>query len=304
MKYIPKVVTRTASMTKLRVGKNSPQILFVAGVAGVVTTTVLACKATLKLEGVLEDAEKQKADAGRALNLGRSDYTEDDFNQDTKTIGLKTTVEIAKLYAPSIILGTLSIAALAGSHNILSKRNAALTAAYATLEKAYHGYRARVIAEYGEDKDREFRFGKVTDEVIIDTPNGPKKKKRTHAEAEHLYSRWFDGSNKNFTPISEQNAYFLKTAQNHCNDRLIADGFLLLNDVYEYLGFKRTTEGCVVGWLRDGGEFGDGYIDFGIFDSANSDRLREFARGNNDEIMLDFNVDGLIYEKLESAENK
>lgn len=306
MKYVPKVVTRSASMTKLHVTQNSPKILFVAGVAGVVGSTVLACRATLKLEGILTEAEKLRMDAGVAVGKELDNgeiYTEEDRANDTKVLGIQTGVKIAKAYAPAVTLGVLSIAALAGSHHILSKRNAALTTAYATLERAYNTYRARVIAEYGEEKDREFRFGK-SETQMVEGPDGPVEV-QVASEGVHLYERWFGpGTSKNWTPMRQQNIFFLKTAQNHCNDRLTAENFLLLNDVYEYLGFPRTREGAVVGWVREGmtdDPNSDGFVDFGIFNLADAGRLHDFALGADEAIRLDFNVDGLVYDKINSV---
>jgi hypothetical protein len=304
MKYVPAKVSRAAALSVLKTKKASPQILFVAGVAGVVGTTVLACRATLKVEDILNEAEKNKADAGRLLNMDEKDqpapYSAEDYTNDIKYIGAKTTMKIVKLYLPSFALGVLSVAALTKSHTILVKRNAALAATVTAVQQAFDNYRKRVVDEYGEEKDREFRFGKVTETVLVEDVNGPKKQKVTHYdETDGLYSREYGPQNKNYTYVPESNIFFLKSAQNHCNDRLTAEGFLLLNDVYEYLGFPRTKEGSVVGWVKDTSKTnGDGYVDFRIFDERSGDQLHDFYVGRENSLLLDFNVDGVIYEYI------
>jgi hypothetical protein len=52
----------------------------------------------------------------------------------------------------------------------------------------------------------------------------------------------------------------------------------------------------MVGWI-DGGD-GDGYVDFGIYDIAAVNNRREFINGYEPSIILDFNVDGVIWDKI------
>jgi hypothetical protein len=88
--------------------------------------------------------------------------------------------------------------------------------------------------------------------------------------------------------------------QNFANDRLRAKGHLLLNDVYDSLGLPRTAAGCVVGWVKGGNgqtTAGDGYVDFGLFDPETQE-IRDFFRGDNGALWLDFNVDGEVYKLI------
>lgn len=298
MKLIPISVTRMVGRQVLVARKNSPAILFGVGVTGVVTSTVLACRATLKMDEVLEDAENKKQLAETTLREHPSQYSQDDFEQDLKVLKVKTAIEITKLYAPAILVGTISIAALAGSHNILSRRNAALTAAYAGLDRAFKEYRQRVSDEYGEEKEREFRYGVSTETIQEDKESGIKKHIAKHyGNVTSEYARLFNKySSRNWTGVPAYDWTFLSGIQMMCNDMLNARGHLFLNEVYDSLGLERSKAGAVVGWVKNGN--GDGFVDFGIFDGGNFDRVFDFMKGIEGEICLDFNVDGVIYDQI------
>lgn len=297
MKFkLPSAVTRTAATAVLKSKANSPKILFVAGVAGIVTSGVVACRSTLKVESVLAEHNKHKADI-KLVN--HPDYSDKDRQHDMTLLYMQTTMKFTKLYGPPIILASISIGMLTKSHNILSKRNAALSAAYAAVEKGFKEYRGRVVEELGADKDREFLYGKETGTIMVEDTNGVKKKKKTFAAGKSAYSQIFDVYNQNWENTPEYNILFLRGQQNWLNDKLRADGHVFLNDAYRLLGFPDTTAGAVVGWVLDNPEGGDNYIDFGIWTDRNMDRMHDFLIGREDGIMLDFNVDGEIFRLLD-----
>lgn len=107
-----------------------------------------------------------------------------------------------------------------------------------------------------------------------------------------VYARCFDETNPEWTKSPDFNVAFISTVEHYMNHKLRANGFVFLNEVYEALGFARTSAGQLVGWLINSHE-GDGYIDFGI------KRERVFYAGRESYIWLDFNVDGVIYEKID-----
>jgi len=290
MKYIPNAVSMKAGRALLVGQKHSPTILFGAGVAGVVGTVVLACRATLKVEEVLEEAQKKVMDVKTVQHVN---YSESDRKQDLVIVYTQTSLKLGKLYGPAIATGVLSIAALTGSHHILSKRNAALTAAYATLEKGFKKYRERVVEELGEEKDREFRHGtqKITE---VDPETGKKKTRIGPAADPSIYARFFDADNPRWEGGPGYNIHFLKSVQNWCNDMLRARGHIFLNEVYDHLALERTKEGSIVGWLWDGD--GDNFVDFGIF--KGDGQSRDFVNGREGAILLDFNVDGPIWDRI------
>lgn len=297
MSFVPAAISKTVARNSLVLQKNSPGLLFGAGIVGVIGSTVLACRATLKMEEVLDDAKDKLI---TAKSLQHKDYSETDRQKDITLIYVQTSVKIVRAYGPAIILGGLSIAALTSSHGILTRRNAGLTAAYAALEKGFEEYRSRVVEKYGEEEDRNLRYGSRTEVV--------KEGKVTHqitrvgTDEPSIYARFFDrDSSRSWDKVPEYNMIFLRCQQNYANDLLKSRGHVFLNDVYDMLGLKRSTAGSVVGWLgyqsKEG--LGDDYIDFGIFSDRSSDCFVDFVNGFEGAILLDFNVDGIIYDKIE-----
>jgi hypothetical protein len=292
MKYIPNSVTQKIGRQILLGRKYSPTVLFAAGVVGAVTSTVLACRATLKLDEVLKDTKNDIEDVRTIQHPG---YSDQDRRKDLGVLYIRRAVKVVELYGPALTIGALSIAALTGSHNILTKRNAGLTAAYAALEKGFKEYRQRVIDEYGEDKDCEFRYGAETHQ-IEDKKGNKKPIKRVGPGTPSIYARFFDQTCPDWQKTPEYNLFFVRAAQNYANDQLKSRGHVLLNEVYDSLGMERSKAGCVVGWVYDGD--GDNFIDFGVFNGDNP-RARDFVNGREGAILLDFNVDGVVYDKLD-----
>lgn len=296
MSFIPNIITSKLGVLALHASKHSPKLLFVGGLVGVTTTVVLASRATLKLEDVVDTAKNKLDD----VDTFKSDASEKEKARDKALVYLEAAVTITKLYGPSFVLGAVSIGMLAGSNHILTKRNAALTAAYATLEKAFKEYRARVAEDLGEEKEREYRNGvKKHKEVVVDADGKKTQVEKKVATASSVYGRLFHQGNPNWNPNPEYNFVFLKCIERVSNERLKAHGFILLNDIYTELGFERTKEGCVVGWMSDNsGKYGDndGYIDFGLWDDAG--HVHSYMTGREGELHLNFNVDGIVYDKI------
>lgn len=292
--------------------KYSPEILTAAGVIGTVGSTVLACKATLKVEDILDEAKK-KSNLINAVHNGEievdAEYTDKDYSKDLLVNRTQTAVKLIKLYGPAISLGALSITAILGGQHILRKRNVAVMAAYKLCEESFNNYRSRVKEELGEEKDRQFYYG-ITEETVkekVKSKDGKIKTvtKKVEKTPDHLcsqYARFFDEANPNWDKSPEQNMYFLKMVQNQMNDKLQARGHVFLNEVYDALGFERSEAGQFVGWIRNRDntamEASDGYIDFNIFDGKNYAK-RAFVNGDERSILLDFNVDdGMIYDLI------
>lgn len=289
MKFIPATITRNAGRSILTLQKNSPRLFFVAGVAGVITSTVLACKATLKLSDDLDEI-KNEVDAVKELKdkATNGNYPDHEYYRDLSYVYMKSGIRIARLYAPSVVIGTTSLVALTTSHVTLSRRNAALTAAYAAVSKSYDEYRDRVRKELGEEKELDI-YHAAYDEHRPDTKEIVKVADPNRFSP---YARFFDEYNRNWKKNAELNKLFIQCQQNYANHILHARGHIFLNEVYDMLGIERCQAGQVVGWVV--GDNGDNYIDFGMFDAVNS----EFVNGYERSIILDFNVDGVIFNKI------
>jgi hypothetical protein len=295
MSLVPAAIGRTVARNALLVQKGSPGLLLGAGIVGMVGSTVLACRATLKMEALVGET---KGKLLMARTLKHDDYSEADRSRDVSLIYFQSSVKVIRLYGPAIVVGGLSIAALTRSHNILTQRNAALTAAYAALDKGFREYRARVVERYGEEEDRHLRYG--TREVAIEDPETQKRELVTRVDATgepSIYAKWFDQHSNSWSKEPEYNFVFLQSMQNYANDLLHARGHVFLNDVYDMLGIERTKAGAVVGWVLTSDGSSDNWINFGVFDDR--ERARDFVNGFEGAILLDFNVDGVIYDKIE-----
>ena len=287
--------------------KHSPEILAIAGVVGIVASGVMACKASTKLSGVIEETKEQLDQVHDYVEQnGYSDkYTEEDSKKDTAIIYTQTAVKLVKLYGPAVILGTLSITAMLTSNKILRKRNIALAAAYTTVDKAFKDYRGRVIERFGEELDRELKYNlkaKEIEEVVTDE-NGEETTVKKTVKAMNPndiseYARFFDESCSSWNKSQFHNQMFLKQQQNYANDLLKAQGYLFLNDVYKMLGMDVAPYGQVVGWIYDEkNPVGDNFVDFGLYD-LNDEAKRLFINGRERTILLDFNVDGNILDLI------
>ena len=305
MKFNTNNLTRGLSRLGLKLKKHSPEILMVTGTIGVVTSAVMACKATLKVNDILEET-KQDVDKinGVLENEEYADkYSEEDSKRDLLIVYAQTGIKLAKLYAPSVILGTLSLGAMITSNNILRKRNVALAAAYTVLDKGFKDYRKNVVERFGEKIDKELKHNikaKTFETVTVDE-NGKEKKTKEEVDiCDEIsdFARFFDEGSRYFTKDPEYNLMFLKNQERYANDKLKAKGYLFLNDVYRMLDIPETKAGQIVGWIYDEKcPNGDNYVDFGIY-NTNREKSRDFVNGYEKVILLDFNVDGNILEHI------
>lgn len=299
---IMKSVNGVASKTVMKLKKHSPEILVVAGIAGTVVSAVLACKATTKVAEILDETKGTLDTIHEGMETGAingQEYTTEDGKKDTVVVYAQTGMKLAKLYAPAIILGTLSITSILASNNILRKRNVALGAAYAAIDKSFKEYRGRVIERFGEQVDTELKYGikaKKFEEIEVDPETGKEKKvKKTVMVADPNlqsdYAVYFDSKSRNYETNPDYNRMFLKAQQAFANDKLQTRGHLFLNEVLDDLDLPRTPAGQIVGWTKDGP---DGYVNFRVVEVE-----RETEDGRHEPaLLLDFNVEGNIWEKM------
>lgn len=299
---ILKSVNGVTSKAVMKLKKHSPEILVVAGIAGTVVSAVLACKATTKVAEILDETKGTLDTIHEGMETGAINgqkYTTEDGKKDTVVVYAQTGMKLAKLYAPAIILGTLSITSILASNNILRKRNVALGAAYAAIDKSFKEYRGRVIERFGEQVDTELKYGikaKKFEEIEVDPETGKEKKvKKTVMVADPNlqsdYAVYFDSKSRNYETNPDYNRMFLKAQQAFANDKLQTRGHLFLNEVLDDLDLPRTPAGQIVGWTKDGP---DGYVNFRIVEVE-----RETEDGRHEPaLLLDFNVEGNIWEKM------
>ena len=300
-------VTRTLHKIGFQLKKHSPEILITVGVAGTVASAVMACKASTKLSKVLDESKEQINQIhGYVEENGFSEkYTEEDSKKDVAIVYAHTGLELVKLYGPSVALGAASIACILTSSHILRKRNIALAAAYATEHLGFKEYRERVIERFGKELDRELKYNikaREIEEVVVNEDGTEQTVKKTvnSADPNNIsdYARFFDEYCEGWTKDPEYNLMFLKLQQSQANKILQTRGYLYLNEVYEMLGMDKTKAGHVVGWIYDEkNPVGDNFVDFGIYDLYD-EKKRAFVNGWERSILLDFNVDGNVWELM------
>lgn len=302
-------LSRSFHRTGLKLKKYSPEILVTVGVAGAVTGAVMACKATTKASAILDEA-KERIDAIKevAENPEMKDkYSEDDRKKDLAIVYTQTGVELAKTYGPAILVGATSAGCIFASVGIMRKRNIALAAAYATVDKGFKEYRGRVIERFGKELDRELKYNikaKEVEEIKKNEDGTEEIVKTTVRTAEFSeaseYARYFDEYCLGWEKDPELNLYYVRMQQAHANDLLKARGHVFLNEVYDLFGIPRTKAGAQVGWVYDEktpGIYNDNYIDFGVYDITKEGN-RDFVNGRERSILLEFNVDGYILDLI------
>lgn len=302
---IVKKASSALGKVNIKLRKHSPELLIAAGVVGTVVSTVLACKVTTKLSTILDESKGNIETIHKCENDKEMEerYSQEDAKKDLAIVYIQTGVKIAKLYAPAVVLGTISIAGIVASNNILRKRNVALAAAYATVDKSFKEYRSRVVERFGDDVDKELRYNikaKKIEEMIKDPESGKEKKSKTTvnvaAPTVDDYARFFDKTCRHYEENMNYNLMLLRSQQQLANDKLVADGFLFLSDVYDMLGITRTKMSQSVGWIYkpDGNSNGDNFVDFGVMVVK-----RETEDGGyEDAILMNFNVDGPILDLI------
>ena len=202
--------------------KHSPEILTGIGIAGMISTTILAVKATPKALRLIEEAKE----------IEHKD-----------TLAAVETVKAAwRPYIPAIVTGIASVTCLVGASSVSLKRNAALTAAYKLSETALTEYRDKVVETIGEKKEKAVRE-KIAEDRIAKNPVDESKIYMTDK-----------GHTLCFEPLSARYFYSdidkIKGAINNLNERMLNDpfGYLSLNDLYDELGLEQTSQGDNLGW--------------------------------------------------------
>jgi hypothetical protein len=311
-------VVRGCSTVTNKLQKHSPEILIVAGVVGAVTSTIMACKATLKVNDILTKSNETVTKIKETANSDeyKDVYSEEDKKKDLTICYLQTSFKLAKLYAPAVGLGALSLGAILTSNNILRKRNVALAAAYATVDQGFKQYRGNVIERFGEKVDYELQHNLKAKEIVETTTdeNGNEKtEKKTiyeHGDPSQIsgYGRYFEkytrddkGNtviNPNWEESNEYNMMFLRAMEKQANRLLRTRKRLFLNEVYQMLGLPISKAGQVVGWVYDPeNPNGDNFVSFGLLDEG-PQMYSDFVYGNDPAIFLNFNVQGDVWSMM------
>ena len=330
-----KIFAKTAFTAR----KKSPELLLIAGIGSVIAGTVMVVRASHKAEPVFDEHKTTVTEARSRKEDLEAQYAEHIKDEDADPSELEklevaiketkhditiayahTAVSIVKVYAPAIAIETLGLVMIVYSHKIMSDRVAGLGSALTAANAALTDYRNNVKERYGEEVDREMRYGikEVTKEVTETDENGnevtttvTEKTGPTITPGSHNWFYIFDSSSKEWEDDPAANLSFLKNKENWAN-RVIRErardgggrGFLFLNEVLQVLfpGERLEKRGQMIGWVYDEeNPVGDNYIDFGVLWKGvgeMSEAHRRFLMGFEPNVMLDFNCDGNVYDLM------
>lgn len=308
--FLEKVKTtaiNTTSTVSYKMHKYAPEINLALGIVAFAGTIVSASKAALEVDGILERHNDRLSRIHEGMEVDEEYKNEGAARRDLIRAYSATVVDFAKHYALTAVLGGLSIAFIVESHKILNQRYLSATAAYTALSEVFKDYRGRVKTEFGDEMDRHFRYGTELNENVekITDENGKKVTQKTITEnidtskINTSTAVVFDETNENWDPNPKFNLQWLRAREQMCNDKFKSrgkDGIMVLNEVYEALGFPPTQEGAILGWVRG---MGDNRIDFGLY-NLDTPGVRRFINGQENFVLLDFNVDGIVWNKLPS----
>lgn len=282
------IVTRLAGRAGLVLSKHAPTILTAAGTAGFIGTTILASKATLKVEETISEEAALLVKVHEAHEAGKLE--DKDALHDKVILYTRMTTKLAKLYAPALILGAASIVSLATGHGIMIKRNASLAAAYAAVDQAFKTYKKKVESKFGKDAVIDALISTAEEDL---TKNELTMEAIAAVDGVSPYGVIFDETNNNWSADEDLSMLHLKCQQQYANDILQTRGHIFLNEVYKMLGFPHTPAGAVTGWVKGNG---DDFVDFNIFEGTFEG---EDEKGRTvTKWALDFNVDGVMYDKI------
>lgn len=233
-----KEITKSFLSLKTAIKKHSPEILTGIGIAGMITTTVMAIRATPKALILIEERKEEiGAEKLEAMDMVKTTWA---------------------CYIPAAITGTLSVACLIGASSVNARRNAALATAYTLSESALKDYQGKVIEMFGEKKN----------EAVKDAVAKDKVEKNPVVTREVIITE--KGNTLCYDAISGR--YFksdiekIKKAECELNRQMLDDMYVSLNDFYYEIGLDSVKLGDELGWNVD-----SGYIDLSFSSQLASD---------------------------------
>lgn len=316
----PKAIIDAAARGCNKIGfgfkKKSPEILIAVGIVGFFGAIGTACVATTKAGKIIDDTKDMLDDIHTASEKGITKagelYDDQDQKRDLTIAYAQTALKFVKLYGPTVILAVGSATCVLSSHRILKRRNLALAAAYAAIDKSFAEYRGRVIDRFGEQVEKELRYNVKAGEIqetIVDEDGKEKKIKKTVDKTDpnfdvheiSPYAVIIDSSHKDWSRDTHMMGYYFKARQSQLTNTLRAKGHLFLNEVYDTLGVPRTSIGAVAGWIFDQREpYGDDYVDFRLQTVYRAVPGEDGDPASYEPVYIfDFNVKGNILDKIE-----
>lgn len=291
-------ITRAYNRALYMAKQHSPEILMGVGtitvIGGAILTGIKATKhAEIKAKYIetLETVENTQSDVENG-KLAVETYSPEDYKKDKIVTTIKYAADIAKNYAPGVVLTGIGIGCYFSAYGVLKARNLVLATAYAAVNESYTRYRKYVKenVKNGEELDKA-AYGHASSKIKHVYDDGC-----TAMYDEELIGNVFEFNsfNANWQKNMEYNLFFLKSVQDSLNDMLKVRGHVFLNEVYEALGFVHTAEGALKGWIYNDNNT---IIDLGVYTGGTN--IDEYYKGECTSIMLNINVeDNPIYNRI------
>lgn len=300
-------LARHAYDTGVTLVKNSPGIALGAGIVGVVGTVILTSRATLKVAPKMEAHKEELLELKKsaAKNLAKEIESEgevpdnSEYRKGSYILWTRFVRECTRAYAVPLALGVCSIGLLASGYKMQANTITGLTMAYEGLKVTFDKYREAVIEDQGLDADTKY---------IVEAHNAANEELQARAgdsEVFHVDNRFVFGteSSSDFNGrASMWNVNFLNDVEAAMNRKLDSQGIVFLNEVLAALGMDRTPAGQQLGWVKDPDDSSHVGIDFGWRKLADEMTKHHLINADSSdsapEILLDFNYDGIVWDKL------
>lgn len=286
-----------------RVSKHAPTILSVSAAVGVVATSAFAWHAGR----TFEDVEYRNYERVKDCRDRADEIPDEEVPAIERRNRIAFALDAARHIAPTVIVGGTTIALIYFSNSISRKRLAALSAACVALQNAFDNYKAKMVDTLGKETVDKIitpklpNTGKTAEEILAEDDRNDAADVTDAVLAMvrecSPYARVIsETSSTSWDPNEDYTVMNLIELQAWANRRLQKKGHLFLNEVFDQLGLSRMKEGALVGWLKNGD--GDGYVSFGDFESSIY-RVPDFERKSiHSNVVVDFNVDGVIWDKI------
>ena len=281
-------------------------------IGGAVYGTVKTVKDVSEFKEAREELEDFSYETNENTTEEEIAQIDKDYKHTKRMLYLKFAGRLANNYGLTFAAALIMLLSAVKNSKIQAQKDETIkdiTAAYIALSQSFKAYRKRVTDKYGREEDLELLYGTHKEKVTETDEDGKKTKKEVNVidgiQCDE-YTRFFDASCKGWEPSAEMNMLYLLNQQKQANRLLKANGSLFLNEVYDLLGIERTKTGAIVGWIYDkDNPIGDNEVDFGIFDVKFHDKMvgdglaqRRFVNGLEDVVLLNFNVDGPILDRV------
>lgn len=309
------IMKKVLYKTKNKISRNAPGLLMTGGILSMVGGTVSACKATLKVHDIVDEAVntlhfiESLEGQNKPLKTGEI-YTTELAEIDKKNLKIKTMVAVAKGYLPAITLIALGIVGICCGHTVLKQRYTTMIVAYEGIKTSFENYRKKVADKWGKEAENDIYYGEKTKKIVkaIDE-NGEVYDKEIETRvggcSDGYHVIFCPETTRDFSDWNTMNAAFIIGQLSYLNRKLHEDGYVYLNTALEAFGFETVPEGQVLGWIDSPDKEALGENEFKIWLGPDvEDFIRDCEIGLFDDVVESiwhefiFNIDGNIVNGL------